>query len=287
MQEAALEALQVPLKHAAVTCMSWTHWSMVSRLPVWPPKTGNRPSWQTPSWNRWLQRCGPVPVEADWLTWALAAPSEMQPPQAEAEHPVQKSSAKRVSGGTVLVGVASHAQGDHSGRIPWWDQPLRLWKNAQHDVQLFLLAPNGCTGEGACQEVLTEHHLQSKTTEGFHGKYCSYLCLELGKGREENVLVVSNHLTQYAQVYITQWHMAQAVAKVLWDNFIVHYGLPEKNPFSPWEWTNNWPLQVDWYQEVQDQPIPPPDKWPVKEVQLYLNQYVGDIASGVQVWLGR
>ena len=62
-----------------------------------------------------------------------------------------------------------------------------------------------------------------------------------------------------------------------------------KDAFGPreklWEWTYHWPLQVDWYQEVQDKPIPPQNRWSVWEVQLYLNQYAGDVASRVQFWL--
>ena len=55
-----------------------------------------------------------------------------------------------------------------------------------------------------------------------------YLCLEPGKGREENVLVVNNHFTWYALAYVTKLQTAQTMAKILWDTFIVHYRLPEK-----------------------------------------------------------
>ena len=58
--------------------------------------------------------------------------------------------------------------------------------------------------------------------------HIDYLCVEPGKGKEENVLVVMDHFTHYAQAYITQSKMAQTMTKVLWDNFIIHYGLPEK-----------------------------------------------------------
>ena len=58
--------------------------------------------------------------------------------------------------------------------------------------------------------------------------HIDYLCLELGKGKEGNVLVVMDHFTQYTQEYITQSQMAQTMAKVLWDNLVIHYGLPEK-----------------------------------------------------------
>ena len=58
--------------------------------------------------------------------------------------------------------------------------------------------------------------------------HLDYLCLETGKGLEENVLVVTDHFTQYAQAYVTWSQNTQTTAKALWDNFIIHYGLPEK-----------------------------------------------------------
>ena len=44
-----------------------------------------------------------------------------------------------------------------------------------------------------------------------------YLCLMPGKGKEENVLVMMDHFTQYAQAYVTQSQMTQTMAKALWD----------------------------------------------------------------------
>ena len=57
--------------------------------------------------------------------------------------------------------------------------------------------------------------------------HLDYLCQELGKGKEENILVVMDHFTCYAQVYVTQSQMALMRGKTLWDN-VVHYGLSEK-----------------------------------------------------------
>ena len=56
----------------------------------------------------------------------------------------------------------------------------------------------------------------------------NYLCLEPGKGLEEDILVVTDHFTRYTQVYVTRAQTAQTNARTLWDKFIVHYGLPEK-----------------------------------------------------------
>ena len=58
--------------------------------------------------------------------------------------------------------------------------------------------------------------------------HLNYLCLEPGKGLDWNVLVVTDHFTRYAQVYVIRTQTAQMTAKTLWDMFIVHYGLPKK-----------------------------------------------------------
>ena len=54
------------------------------------------------------------------------------------------------------------------------------------------------------------------------------LCLEPGKGLVENVLVVTDHFTRYAQAFLTRTQTAQMITKTLWDKFIVHYRLPKK-----------------------------------------------------------
>ena len=58
--------------------------------------------------------------------------------------------------------------------------------------------------------------------------HLDYLCLEPGKGLEENVLVITDHFTKYAQAYVARTQTTQMTAKTLWDKFIVHYGLPKK-----------------------------------------------------------
>ena len=56
----------------------------------------------------------------------------------------------------------------------------------------------------------------------------NYLCVEPGKGLDEDVLAVTDHFTRCAQAYVTKTQTSQMTAKTLWDKFIVHYGLPTK-----------------------------------------------------------
>jgi len=55
-----------------------------------------------------------------------------------------------------------------------------------------------------------------------------YLSLERSKGGFENVLVITDHFSRYAQAYPTRNQTAKTTAKVLFDQFIVHYGFPAR-----------------------------------------------------------
>ena len=58
--------------------------------------------------------------------------------------------------------------------------------------------------------------------------HINYLSLQPGKGKQENILVVTDHFTHYAQAYATWSQTTQTMAKVHLDNFIVHNGILEK-----------------------------------------------------------
>ena len=58
--------------------------------------------------------------------------------------------------------------------------------------------------------------------------HIDYLSLEPSKGNIEDVLVITDHFTRYALAYPSKTQTAQATARILWDNFICHYGFPEK-----------------------------------------------------------
>ena len=56
----------------------------------------------------------------------------------------------------------------------------------------------------------------------------AFLCLEKSKGGIENVLVVMDHFSRYAQAYLTKDQKAWTVAKVLWRNSFCRFGFPQK-----------------------------------------------------------
>ena len=58
--------------------------------------------------------------------------------------------------------------------------------------------------------------------------HLNFLCLQPGKGLEENVLVVTDHFTRYALVCVISPQTTLTTAKTIWDKFTVHYELPEK-----------------------------------------------------------
>ena len=58
--------------------------------------------------------------------------------------------------------------------------------------------------------------------------HLDYLKIEPSKGNVENVLIITDHFTRYAQAFPSKTQTALATAKLLWNNFILHYGFPSK-----------------------------------------------------------
>ena len=58
--------------------------------------------------------------------------------------------------------------------------------------------------------------------------HLDYLKIEPSKGNVENVLIVTDHFTRYAQAYPSKSQTALTTAKLLWNNFILHYGFCTK-----------------------------------------------------------
>ena len=55
-----------------------------------------------------------------------------------------------------------------------------------------------------------------------------YLTIEPSKGGIENVLVITDHFTRYAQAIPARNQTAHTTARLLYENFFVHYGFPAR-----------------------------------------------------------
>jgi hypothetical protein len=58
--------------------------------------------------------------------------------------------------------------------------------------------------------------------------HIDYLKLDPSKGNVEDVLVITDHFTRYAQAFHTSSQTAYVTAKCLWDNYFSYYGFPDK-----------------------------------------------------------
>lgn len=55
-----------------------------------------------------------------------------------------------------------------------------------------------------------------------------FLSIEPDQSNTKDVLVITDHFTKYAVAVPTLNQRAKTVAKALWDNYLVHYGIPER-----------------------------------------------------------
>ena len=65
------------------------------------------------------------------------------------------------------------------------------------------------------------------TTQPLELVCVDFLTLETSKGGSQHVLVITKHFTHYAQVIPTRNMSAKTTAEAIFNNFIVHYGMPK------------------------------------------------------------
>ena len=59
--------------------------------------------------------------------------------------------------------------------------------------------------------------------------HLDYLSIgESGSDRTKSILVITDHFTKYAQAYVTSSQNAHVTTRVLWEQFLIHYGWPTK-----------------------------------------------------------
>lgn len=101
------------------------------------------------------------------------------------------------------------------------------WTGMDGDIQRKVKSCDRCIRQKVPVPIAAELVPISSTTA--MGLVCiDYLSLETSKGGYENVLVITDHFTRYAQAIPTRNQTARTTARVLFDNFFVHYGFPSK-----------------------------------------------------------
>ena len=100
------------------------------------------------------------------------------------------------------------------------------WPGMHKQATLYVSKCQNCLKRKAISDVVPlQPIIASQPMELVH---VDFLSIEPSKRNIENVLVITDHFTRYAQAYASKTQTAQATAKLLWENFIRHYGFPEK-----------------------------------------------------------
>ena len=126
----------------------------------------------------------------------------------------------------VLAGC--HDDVGHQGRMRTLSllRERCFWPGMQTEAIQHVLKCTRCLRRKTPSHVAPLQPIQ--VTQPLELVHMDYLSLEPSKGNIENVLVITDHFTRYALAYPSKTQTAQATARMLWDNFICHYGFPEK-----------------------------------------------------------
>ena len=101
-----------------------------------------------------------------------------------------------------------------------------FWPGMQEEATQYVVECSRCLRRKTTPQVAPLQPIY--VTQPLELVHMDYLSLETSKGNIENVLVITDHFTRYALAYPSKTQTTQATARILWDNFICHYGFPEK-----------------------------------------------------------
>ena len=99
-----------------------------------------------------------------------------------------------------------------------------FWPGMHMDVASYINSCPRCIRRKTQPDTAPLHNIEA--TQPLELVHLDYLQIESSKGNIENVLIVTDHFTRYAQAYPSKTQTALATAKLLWNNFIIHYGFP-------------------------------------------------------------
>lgn len=102
-----------------------------------------------------------------------------------------------------------------------------FWPKMAHDVEKRIKSCSRCV----CRKALPEKAaplVNIQVTRPLELVCMDFLSIEPDRSNTKDVLVITDFFTKYAVAVPTPNQKARTVAKCLWENFIVHYGIPEK-----------------------------------------------------------
>ena len=125
--------------------------------------------------------------------------------------------------------TAYHNDLGHQGK----ERPLSLlkrrfyWPGMDKDVQNMIHQCGRCIRRKTAPTKKAK--LVNITTSSPMELVCiDFLLLEPSKGGHESILVITDHVTRYAQAIPMRNQKATTTARALFDNFFIHYGFPGK-----------------------------------------------------------
>ena len=112
--------------------------------------------------------------------------------------------------------------------------------------------------------------------------HLDYIKIEPSKGNIENVLVITDHFTRYAQVFPSKTQTTLATAKLLWNNFILHNGFPPKS-ITDQGWNVESELieslcQLAGVQKLRTSPYHPQTNWQCEHFNSTLLDMLGTLS---------
>ena len=102
-----------------------------------------------------------------------------------------------------------------------------FWPGFESDVEKKVKTCERCIKRKTFPKTSTEL-VNIVSSEPMELVCIDFLSLERSKGGFENILVITDHFTRYAQAFPTRNQLAKTTARILFDNFIVHYGFPAR-----------------------------------------------------------
>ena len=91
------------------------------------------------------------------------------------------------------------------------------WPGMQADVVSYINSCPRCLKRKSQQDKAPLVNIE--TSQPLELVHLDYLKIEPSKGNIENVLVITDHFTRYAQAFPSKTQTALTTAKLLWNNF--------------------------------------------------------------------